>query len=155
MYQFFNRTTPTKSNSVRKPDFMSDLSISDDEERKKTPPRRRPVQEILTTQIDGDDFDTCGEVRTKTYKIDSPARVICHSPSSHRDGSVRKQQEHSKITPHQHEQEEQQGGGEKKSSKSLSFEQHDGGGSRKKPSSAKKDKSTDNTKGNSFGLFKL
>ena len=124
---------------------MSDLSISDDEERKKTA-RRRPVHEILTTQIDGDDFNTCGEVRTKTYKIDSPARVICHSPSSRRDGSVRKHQERSKITP-QHQDEGQEEREEKKSSKSLSFEQQDGGASKKKPSAAKKNKSTDNTKG--------
>lgn len=129
---------------------MSDLSISDDEERKKTP-RRRPTHEILTTQVDGNDFDTCGEVRTKTYKIDSPARVICHSPSSRRGGSVRKQQE--RITP-QHKGGNQQEGGEKKSSKSLSFEQHNGGGSRKNSSSAKKDKSTDNfnTKGKTLVL---
>ena len=89
-------------------------------------------------------------MQTKTYKMNSPARVIYHSPSSHRDGSVPRQQERSKTKNQTTPQQQQQEWGEKKSVKSLSFEKHDGEGSRRKPSSAKKDKSMENTstKGN-------
>lgn len=98
----------------------------------------------MTTEVDDVDFDTCGEVRTKTYKTDSPARVVCHSPSSKREGSVVKQESAKIRTPPQHQ------GGEKKSAKSLSFDE----GVKKKPSSAKKNISTENvgSKGTELSL---
>lgn len=53
--------------------------------------RRLPhaFQEVLHTEMAGDqDFSKSGEVPTKTYKMKSPARVICHSPSSSRDEEI-------------------------------------------------------------------
>jgi len=131
-------TTPTKTNAVQKPKYLSDLSISDDETKLQSSHTRRlspVVHEILSTQTHDDQSNVCGEVSTKTTRISSPARVVCHSPSSHRHGSV-KREDRNKMKEHTTPSQQ-----ETKSSRSLSFDKSI---EKKGSLSAKKNVSTDN-----------
>lgn len=125
------QTTPTKSHSVSRPNYSSELSLSDVETEVKRFKETHQLQirrfspvvhEILSTEVYDDDsgsFNKGGEVDTKTFKINSPARVVCHSPSSRREGSVPRQERLKKSNKVEHRDSLKQ----YKTPKSLSFEQ--------------------------------
>lgn len=136
---FNNRTTPTKLiSTVRKPDHLSDLSISDDEIETTNNPQQQQqgrrftpiVREILSTEV-GDDFSASGEVSTMTFRIHSPARVVCHSPSPHREGSVLEKERAAKVSEDAKAKKKKTRDAPSsnthpasKATKSLSFDQH-------------------------------
>lgn len=84
--------TPTKSRPASRPKSFTELSLSDveHESRHNTPKPRLPrlTQEVVVVETKTDNLHESGEVETRSFTAQSPARVVCHSPIQERDGTI-------------------------------------------------------------------
>ena len=88
---YIYRTTPVKTSAISRPNCGDELSLSDNEaaENKSTKTKGRAAftSEVVVVETSGDDLTTSGEVPTRSFTIESPVKVIRHSPSPSFDDS--------------------------------------------------------------------
>ena len=82
---YIYRITPVKTSAISRPNYGEELSLSDNEtaENKSTKSKRRAAvtSEVVVVETSGDDLNASGEVPTRSFTIESPVKVIRHSPS--------------------------------------------------------------------------
>lgn len=80
-----------KTSAISRPNYGDELSLSDNEtaENKstKTKGRAAVTSEVVVVETSGDDLTASGEVPTRSFTIESPVKVIRHSPSPSFDDS--------------------------------------------------------------------
>ena len=80
-----------KTSATSRPNYGDELSLSDNEtaENKstKTKGRAAVTSEVVVVETSGDDLTASGEVPTRSFTIESPVKVIRHSPSPSFDDS--------------------------------------------------------------------